>query len=36
MKDFIKDNINLLLKEIYVYFVNKGFDISIRQKYIYF
>ena len=36
IKDFIKENIDLLSWEIYTQLINKGLDISIRQKQIYF
>ena len=36
IKDFIKENIDLLPQEIYAQLVDKGLDISIRQKQIHF
>ncbi|GBC06809.1 hypothetical protein RclHR1_07060002 [Rhizophagus clarus] len=36
VKDFIKENINLLPREIYARLVNEGLDISIRQKQVHF
>ena len=36
VKDFIKDNIDLLPREIYARLINKGIDLSIRQKQIHF
>ena len=36
VKDFIKDNIDLLPREIYKRLVNEGLDLSIRQKQIHY
>jgi hypothetical protein len=36
IKDFIKENIDLLPREIYARLVDKGLDLSIRQKQIHF
>jgi len=36
IKDFIKNNIDLLPREIYAQLVSKGLDLSIRQKQIHF
>ena len=36
VKDFIKDNIDLLPREIYKRLVNNGLDISMKQKQVHF
>ena len=36
IKEFIKENIDLLPREIYARFINKGLDLSIRQKQIHY
>ena len=36
IKDFIKENINLLPREIYAKLVSNGMDLSIRQKQVHF
>ena len=36
VKEFIKDNIDLLPKEIYACLVDKGLNVLIRQKQIHF
>ena len=36
IKDFIKEHIDLLPREIYAQLVSKGLDLSIRQKQIHF
>ena len=36
IKDFIKENIDLLPREIYARLINNGLDLSIRQKQIHF
>ena len=36
IKDFIKEHIDLLPREIYAQLLNKGLDLSIRQKQIHF